>query len=594
MTIAAAQVCAAIVLIVWDRGRARQNLANDLAAESRIVSDNLGAALEFDDREAAIETLRALAGHPGFEHACVFDINARLFAAHLVAGTCDTAPAADGATFASGVAVNTPVLSSKHERVGTLTLKSSLEPVDAELRGQIFSTLVVLLVSAAGAVVLTTRVQRQLTEPLHHLAATAQAVSRDRNYDRRVNKEADDEVGAVAEAFNDMLLQIKRRDEELQNALRLKDEFLATVSHELRTPLNAMLGWAHVLRSPNVTSEATAQAVEAIERNAQWQARLIEDILDVSRIITGNLRLEPTLTDLSGIVRSAVDVVRPSADAKRIQIEVAAVPTAPVIGDPDRLRQVVWNILSNAVKFTPRGGRVGVRLTEQAGEYLIEVTDTGRGISPDFLPFVFQPFRQADGSPTRSQGGLGLGLAIARHLTELSGGTIAASSAGMDRGTTFAIRLPRAPDVTRSPEWEERTVMTEPWSDLRGHHVLVVDDNEDTRTVLATMLEAHGATVWTAASVAEARVALADRLPDVLITDLAMPVEDGFGLLEYCRHHADPRMQSLPILALTAYGGQQAADRVVAAGFNAYLAKPVEPVEVGRVVRDLAAKRAVP
>jgi CheY-like chemotaxis protein len=208
------------------------------------------------------------------------------------------------------------------------------------------------------------------------------------------------------------------------------------------------------------------------------------------------------------------------------------------------------------------------------------------------LPYIFQPFRQADGSTTRTQGGLGLGLAIARHLTELSGGSIHATSEGIDRGATFSIRLPRPPALPRAAVSEEHSNMTQRWSDLDGHHVLVVDDNEDTRNVLATMLEAHGATVSTAASVAEARSALTTRLPDVLITDLAMPVEDGFGLLDYCRHHADPRLQTLPILALTAYGGQQAHDRVIAAGFDAYLAKPVEPIEVGRIVRELALKNS--
>jgi CheY-like chemotaxis protein len=330
--------------------------------------------------------------------------------------------------------------------------------------------------------------------------------------------------------------------------------------------------------------------VAAIDRNARWQARLIEDILDVSRIITGKLRLEPRLTDLGEIVRSAVDVVRPSAEAKKIQLQVNLLSLAPFVGDPDRLRQVVWNLLSNAVKFTPRGGRVAVRLSEVSGDYEIEVADTGRGITSVFLPFIFQPFRQADGSATRSQGGLGLGLAIARHLTELSGGSIQASSQGTNRGATFTIRLPRPAETLRPPIFEEPTPMAQRWSDLQGHHVLVVDDNEDTRNVLGTMLEAHGATVWTAASVADARTALSERLPDVLITDLAMPVEDGFGLLDYCRHNADPRLQALPILALTAYGGRQAQDRVLAAGFDAYLAKPVEPSEVGRVVRDLAVK----
>jgi CheY-like chemotaxis protein len=333
----------------------------------------------------------------------------------------------------------------------------------------------------------------------------------------------------------------------------------------------------------------TEQAVSAIDRNARMQARLIEDILDVSRIITGKLRLEPKPTDLVGIIRSAVDVVQPSAIAKKIAIDVTLPASAPFVGDPDRLRQVVWNLLSNAVKFTPQGGTVGVVLDAAAGEYRLAVSDTGKGIAPDFLPYIFQPFRQADGSPTRSQGGLGLGLAIARHLTELSGGSIQAESGGTDRGAMFSIRLPRpAQTAPRVPLTEERFVMGPRWSDLEGYTVLVVDDNEDTRNVLGTMLEAHGAHVSTAASVEEARLALAQHVPDVLITDLAMPVEDGFGLLEHCRHHADPRMQTLPILALTAYGGQQAQDRVLAAGFDAYLAKPVEPAEVGRVVRQLS------
>jgi signal transduction histidine kinase/CheY-like chemotaxis protein len=473
-----------------------------------------------------------------------------------------------------------------------LSLRSNLEPVTDRLRDQVLATVVVLLISSAAAVLFMARLQRQLTAPLQALASTAEAVSQDRNYDRRVRKEADDEVGAVAEAFNDMLSQIKLREDELQNALRLKDEFLATVSHELRTPLNAMLGWSHVLRDPQITPPIMRQAAEAIDRNARMQARLIEDILDVSRMITGKLRLEPRPTDLTAIVRSAVDVVKPSADAKKITIHVDVPANAPLVGDADRLRQVVWNILSNAVKFTPQGGQVHVTVTADAQEYGVEVRDSGRGIAADFLPYIFQPFRQADGSTTRTQGGLGLGLAIARHLTELSGGSIHATSDGTNRGATFSIRLPRPPAPPRAVVSEERSNMTQRWSDLEGHQVLVVDDNEDTRNVLATMLEAHGATVSTAASVAEARAALTTRLPDVLVTDLAMPVEDGFGLLDYCRHHADPRLQTLPILALTAYGGQQAHDRVIAAGFDAYLAKPVEPIEVGRIVRELALKNS--
>ena len=592
IVIVAAQLSAAIVLIGLERERARASLVEDLQTNARIVADNVAAALAFNYRDEAAETLRALGVERGFQHACLYDHQGHLFAAHLVAGTCEATPGVDGAQFGRGLTVNTPIVRPGSGRIGTLALHSSLQPITDRVQEQVVGTLLVLLISSAAAVLFMARLQRQLTAPLQALASTAEAVSQDRNYDRRVRKEADDEVGAVAEAFNDMLSQIKAREDELQNALRLKDEFLATVSHELRTPLNAMLGWSHVLRDPQVTPPIMRQAVDAIDRNAQMQARLIEDILDVSRMITGKLRLEPKPTDLTAIVLSAVDVVKPSADAKKITIDVQMPSAAPFVGDSDRLRQVVWNILSNAVKFTPQGGRVAVSLTRLASEYRVDVKDTGRGIAAEFLPYIFQPFRQADGSSTRSQGGLGLGLAIARHLTELSGGSIAATSEGLERGATFSIRLPWQLSTPRAAVGEEHSNMTQRWSDLNGHHVLVVDDNEDTRNVLATMLEAHGATVRTAASVAEARTALATRLPDVLVTDLAMPVEDGFGLLEYCRHHPDERFQALPILALTAYGGQQAHDRVIAAGFDAYLAKPVEPVEVGRVVRELALKNS--
>jgi signal transduction histidine kinase/CheY-like chemotaxis protein len=592
VVIVAAQLTAAIVLIALERNRARQSLARNLQTSARVVVDNVAAALVFEYRDEAAETLRALGVQRGFEHACVYDQNAQLFAAHLVVGTCAPIPGPDGAQFGDELTVNTPVVSPEHGRIGTLSVQSSLGPVNDRVREQIVGTLVVLLISSTAAVLFMARIQRQLTAPLQDLASTAAAVSRDRNYDRRVRKEADDEVGAVAEAFNHMLSQIKLREDELQNALRLKDEFLATVSHELRTPLNAMLGWSHVLRDPQITPAITRQAIDAIDRNAQIQARLIEDILDVSRMITGKLRLDPKPTDLTAIVLSAVDVVKPSADAKNIVIDVQAPAAAPLVGDSDRLRQVIWNILSNAVKFTSQGGHVQVTLSMHRDEYRVEVTDNGRGIPQEFLPYIFQPFRQADGSSTRSHGGLGLGLAIARHLTELSGGSIQAASEGVGHGSTFVVRLPRHDTAPRPMAFEERANMTQRWSDLNGHHVLVVDDNEDTRNVLATMLEAHGAAVSTAASVAEARAALDVRLPHVLITDLAMPVEDGFGLLEYCRHHQDPRLQVLPILALTAYGGQQAHDRVIAAGFDAYLAKPVEPIEVGRVVRELALKNS--
>ena len=592
VTVIAAQVCAAIVLIGLERNRTRRGVVTALESVSRVVVDNTAAAVDFGDPDAATDMLRSLGAQEGFERACLYDRQQRLFASFALSGACDAAPPSDGATFGVGVAYSAPVVSPQRGRVGTLTLWNSLSPVNDRLRQQIATMLIVLLVASVAAVMLMARLQRQLTAPLQNLASTVAAVSNDRDYSRRVTKEGNDEVGAVAEAVNDMLHQIQHRDDELLKALRLKDEFLATVSHELRTPLNAMLGWSHVLRNPHVTRGTTEQAVQAIDRNARMQARLIEDILDVSRIVTGKLRLDPKPTDLVVIVRSAIDVVQPSAAARQITIRSTLPATAPFMGDADRLRQIVWNLLSNAVKFTPPNGEVRVTLDEPANEYRISVADSGQGISAEFLPVVFQPFRQADGSSTRTQGGLGLGLAIARHLTELSGGTIHAESAGPGRGATFSIRLPHAIPLQARATPEESTA-GDGWIDLDGRRILVVDDNDDTRSVLTTLLEAHGARVSTAASVDAARAALEIDVPDVLVTDLAMPVEDGYTLLEHCRQSRDPRIQRLPVLALTAYGGEQAETQIRTAGFDAYLAKPAEPAEVGRIIRELSFRRSM-
>jgi len=588
VTILAVQVCAAIILIGWDRTRAKRSLNGSLQTQSRIVVDNLAAALSFDDRDAAQETLRSLRVNDGFERACLYDMDGALFASEHVDRAClDSAAAEAPAALAAGAVVSTPVRAPARGVIGTLMLQSSLQPVNDALREQVVGTLFVLLLSALIAVLLMARLLRVLTRPLGQLADTAAAVSRDRDYSRRVTKEYDDEVGAVAEAVNDMLSQIQARDEELQNALRLKDEFLATVSHELRTPLNAMLGWSHVLRAEKQTGAIARQAVDAIDRNTRMQARLIDDILDVSRIITGKMRLDPVNTDLVTIVQSAVDVVLPSAQAKRITIDSALPISAPFIGDPDRLRQVVWNLLSNAVKFTPQEGIVRVALVEAGDEYRIDVADTGRGVAADFLPYIFQAFRQADGSSTRRQGGLGLGLAIARHLTELSGGSIRAASNGLNLGSTFTIALPRRDGVAAGAPRIEATALVVSAVDLNGCRVLVVDDNDDTRSVLGMMLGENGARVSTAASVAEARVLLASSVPDVIVTDLAMPAEDGFQLLDYCRQHADGRVRALPVVALTASAGAQSEARVLAAGFDAYLAKPAEPTQVAKLIRDV-------
>jgi CheY-like chemotaxis protein len=313
---------------------------------------------------------------------------------------------------------------------------------------------------------------------------------------------------------------------------------------------------------------------------------LIEDILDVSRIVTGKLRLEPKPVDLAQIMEAALDVIQPTAAAKDIHVSADLVRPAPMRGDPDRLQQIMWNLLANAVKFTPRGGRVSVSLGEEGDTYRVEVRDSGPGIPQDFLPHIFEPFRQADGSMTRTHGGLGLGLAIARHLTELSGGRIEAHSDAAGAGARFVVSLPRPADEPKRLAPIDQSAAA--WPRLDGVRVLLVDDDEDTRQVLSALLSGQGAETETAASVADARVALARRIPDVLITDLAMPLEDGYALLHYCRHHALTELRELRMLALTAYAGEQARESVLRAGFDGYLAKPIDPGAVSRTIAATA------
>ena len=374
-----------------------------------------------------------------------------------------------------------------------------------------------------------------------------------------------------------------------QQANRLKDEFLATVSHELRTPLNAVLGWARVLRSANVDPALQARALESIERNAQSQARLIEDILEVSRIVTGKLRLRVKALDLAQVIDAAVDVVRPAAEAKDIalQTDIARRPWQSV-GDPDRLQQIVWNLLSNAVKFTPRGGTVTAALARTSGSDEIIVSDTGKGIDPAFLPHVFAPFRQADASTTRDHGGLGLGLAIVRQLTELHGGTVRAESMGIDRGSRFIVALPAqhtapAPDSGR----HRAAVVNAGPPDLAGVRVMVVDDDRDARELLTATLGYYGADVTAADSAAEALALLPEVRPDVLLSDIGMSGEDGYSFIRRVRSLPPDRGGHIPAVAITAYA--TAADRAQAmsSGFQLHVPKPFDPIELARTVQRL-------
>jgi signal transduction histidine kinase/ActR/RegA family two-component response regulator len=384
---------------------------------------------------------------------------------------------------------------------------------------------------------------------------------------------------------------------EAEAASRLKDEFLATLSHELRTPLTSILGWANLLHNGALNEEARAQALETIVRNAQTQKRLIDDLLDVSRIISGKLRLDVRQTGLGPVIEDAIEVVRPAADARRINITYQGDPAVgPIPADPGRILQVVWNLLFNAVKFTPEGGRVDVRLERAGSRARVVVSDTGQGIRPEFLPHVFDRFRQADGATTRVYGGLGLGLAIVRHLVEAHGGTVKAESEGEGRGATFSVTLPilavrmesaEGEPAARAPQSTGRGLAT---PRLSGVRVLVVDDDLGARQMISTVLAHSGAEVKSCVSCGEALDALCKWKPDVLMSDIGMPNEDGYDLIRRVRGLREECGGRTPAAALTAYARDEDRERALSEGYQVHVAKPVEPGELVAVVSSLAAR----
>jgi signal transduction histidine kinase len=413
-------------------------------------------------------------------------------------------------------------------------------------------------------------------------------------------------------ALQGQLLEVRRRFEEeaarlrdaeraarseAEQASRARDEFVATVSHELRTPLNAVLGWARLLRLGKLDAAATARAVETIERSAAAQAQTVDDVLDIARILRGELRLDVRSVDLLPVIEAAVDAVRAAAGARRIVLAMSLSPRAGrVSGDQGRLQQVIWNLLSNAVKFTPAGGRVEIRLDREGDEVVIGVKDTGVGLDPAFVPHLFEHFRQADSSSTRAHGGLGLGLALVRHLVEAHGGSVRAESEGRGRGSAFVVRLPSAMqrrlEPTPAPAVALAAAPAGPWplAGLSRLRVLVVDDDPDSREVVREVLEQAGAVVATAGSTPEALRSIAERPPDVLLSDLGMPGEDGYQLMRRVRALDPVAGGSVPAAALTAY--TQAENRRAAqeAGFQGYLAKPIDPAELTAAVARLAGR----
>jgi signal transduction histidine kinase len=407
----------------------------------------------------------------------------------------------------------------------------------------------------------------------------------------QTNKALQEEIEERSKIGRERVQLLKREQAarlEAERANRLKDEFLATLSHELRTPLNAIMGWAHVLGQSSHDRDTVQRASAVIRQNATAQSQLIDDILDVSRIVGGRLVLDTQLVDLHTVIEDATDSLMPAASAKSIQVVRNLDRNIKVVGDRDRLQQVVWNLVSNAFKFTPKGGRVEIGLTEVEGDAEIEIRDTGIGISAEFLPFVFDRFRQADSSMSRRHSGLGLGMAIVRHLVELHGGTVSVESAGENQGATFRLRLAGHTGPAPEPPAQALRAFADHPSEseldhLDGVHVLIVEDDTDSRNVLAVLLQRLGALVEAVASAKEAYDRVAHRQPDVLVSDIGMPEEDGYSLIRRLRQMGGERR--LPAIALTAYARKQDADAALGAGYDCHLPKPVAPADLVRAIK---------
>jgi signal transduction histidine kinase len=447
------------------------------------------------------------------------------------------------------------------------------------------------------------KVEEALRQANEELEARVQERTADLTRINQTLRENEDRLRLAFEEKRQLLESERAARTEAERASRLKDDFLATVSHELRTPLNAILGWAQILiQGQGSRPEVSGQGLDAILRNARAQAHLIEDLLDMSRIVSGKIRLNLQTVDLCEIITSAVGTITPAAKAKEIQLDCVPVDLAPAVrGDPDRLQQVLLNLLSNAVKFTPSGGRVWVTLETGEAWAEIIVRDTGKGITPQFMPHVFDPFRQADSSTTRRHGGLGLGLAVANHLIELHGGMIRVESPGNGLGSTFTIQIPRAegplervakveiepPHAADASDSETRA------NHLAGTRLLIVEDEADTRSALSRFLEDQGATVVAVGSAREALELLCRETWDVLVSDIGMPGMDGYELIRELRVHEEGSGRRLPAVAVTAFTRIEDRERVLREGFSEHVAKPVNTVRLIAVLGDLARRGTV-
>ena len=569
---------------------ARRNARHDVESQAMVVADNAGAGLTFDDRQVVDEIIGALDVRPNIDMVCVYDRAGGLFSRfQRKEFTCPP-------SWPSETPANAPVAvkdaMAGNQRVGTVYIRGNYSDLFNWMRQQSVVGFLALVCGVLVAVGLTHYVQRYLSTPIAELASTLDRVAVSGDYSTRAEAKTGDEVGRLVNSFNTMLGVIQKKDGERNELLlksqesnRVKDEFLATVSHELRTPLNAMLGWLQIIRTTDMDRATVERAMASIERNAQSQARVVEDLIELSRVVTGKLQLRTQPMDLRAVVESALDVVRTAAAAKDVRLESKLPSSVAVVsGDRDRLQQVVWNLLSNAVKFTGSGGTVSVELTTDDRHCSIVVTDTGIGISAEFLPYIFDRFRQADQSTTREHGGLGLGLAIAKEITELHGGMLKATSAGRGSGSRFTLMLPRlqsADAVTAFSDSLERP-------NLAGKRILVVDDDEDSREITSKALAGTGATVTQASSGGEALTQWRAQPFDVLICDLAMPGMDGFEVLRTIRNTPGLNGHQSRAIALTALASDADRQAVLDAGFDDHIVKPFSFSDLLRAVSSTA------
>ena len=594
LTGASAIVVVSLALATINSRDLRRNALASLQAQAAIVALNSGAPLVFGDRANATEVLASLRAMPSVTSATLFALDGTPFARYLRDPTVVPQPdeMAPGISVRDQDIVSVIPVQEKGQPLGRLQVTYDASGLHRQLWESIAIAVAVSLAALGLMFVAAQRATRVVIAPLAGLTRTARRVSETRDYALRARKLSEDEIGAFTDTFNEMLAQIQQQDIDLkasraeaESASRMKDEFLATLSHELRTPMMPILGWAQILQRIATGNPRVLQAADVIERNALSQTRIIDDLLDMSRIMSGKIGLEMASFDIATALAAALETVRGVAESRRIPIVSVVQPDLPPLtGDRQRIEQVLWNLLSNAIKFSSDGGTVRVDVRRDGDSIEVAIADKGKGINAEFLPHVFERFRQADSSVTRLHGGLGLGLAIVQQIVELHGGSVAVASDGVGQGATFTVRLPiprhatapvHTPDAARGS-----TTLATGELPLSGVGVLVVDDENDARDWLVRVLADAGAEVRAARSAAEALDAFDQMPPDVLLSDIGMPEVDGYALIRRIRALPEGQGGRTPAVALTAFARADDRQRALNAGYQLHIGKPVDEDEL--------------